>query len=134
MILDTLFYSEKKPFKKIALLFTIPCAILPVMLATAGLLSTPFAPLFFEHDYLLFGAIYTLYFYGLFLSWQMHKKWVPFILLLVHLLFVLAFIFGEQTNWLVYLSIVTIMTTSLSNQYFRMGSTACSNDCGLLDD
>jgi hypothetical protein len=131
MILDALFYSEKKPIRKIALLFTIPCAILPIMLATAGLLSTPLNPLFFEHDYLIFGAIYLVYFYGLFLSWQTHRKWIPFALFLVHLLFVFAFIFGEQTNWLVYLSIITIITTSLTNQYFRLGSTACGSDCYL---
>ncbi len=38
------------------------------MIATAGLMSTPFTPLFFKLDFILFAGAYFLYIYGLFLS------------------------------------------------------------------
>lgn len=131
MILDTLFYTEKKLARKIAMLVTIPCAILPILVATAGIMSIPFSPLFFHHDYLLFGGIYAVYFFGLFLSWQTHKKWISFALFLVHLSSVFVFIFDDQAEWLAYVSITSIMATSISNQYFRIGSVACDKECGL---
>ena len=131
MIQDSVFLSERKLFRKTALLLTIPCAILPIMLATAGLMSVPFAPLLFQYDYVLFGLIYGIYFYGLYLSWQTHGKRLPFGLFTIHLLSVFAFVFGNQAEWLGYLSAISIMVTSISNQYFRVGSIACSKDCGV---
>lgn len=86
MTQDLVFQSEKRVLNKIALLFTVPCAILPVMMATAGVISVPFAPMFFQYDFLLFGSIYAIYTYGLYLSWQKHRKFLPFLLFVIHLL------------------------------------------------
>jgi hypothetical protein len=132
MATDSHFYSEKEPFKKIALLFTIPCAILPVIMATAGLMSIPFAPLLFKYDFIVFGVLYLVYTYGLFLSWQMHRTWLPFSVFALHLATLVIYIFFVQVEWLGYVSVVSIMGTSICNQYFRVGSFEC-NECGACD-
>jgi hypothetical protein len=126
MITDSLFFSEKKPLKKIALLFTIPCAILPAILATAGLMSIPFKPLFFKYDFFVFGASHIVYAYGLFLSWQLHRTCLPFGLFALHLVSLFLYVFLAQVEWVGYVSILSIMGTSLINQYFRVGSLECS--------
>ena len=128
---DSIFFLEKKPVKKIALLFTIPCAIVPVMFAAAGLMSIPFGSLLFRFDFILFGAIYSIYFYGLLVSWQLHKNWIPFSLFAVNLLSLLFFIFHNPTEWLGYICVFSIMATSVSNQYFRVGTFACNEDCKI---
>ena len=125
MVTDHLFYSEKKPFRKIALLFTIPCAIVPIMMATAGIMSIPFSPLFFKYDFILWGMVYFIYTYGLFISWLIHRNWLPFLVFVVHLTFLFFFVFWVQEDWLAYAAIVSIIATSLSNQYFRLGSFEC---------
>jgi hypothetical protein len=130
MAFDSLFYTERDLLKKAALLFTIPCAILPVLMATAGFLSIPFAPLFFKYDFILFGCIYALYGYGLFASWQTHKSPVPFLVIILHLAVTFIYAFYTPAQWLGYLSVISIIATSASNQYFRMGSFEC-NDCAV---
>ena len=129
MIQDSVFFLERKVIRKAALLLTIPCAILPIMLATAGLMSKPVSPLLFHRDYILFGLIYGIYFYGLYLSWQTHRKLLPLGLFAMNILSLFAFAFANQAEWLGYLSVMSIMATSVSNQYFRVGSIACNEDC-----
>lgn len=131
MIQDSVFFSEKGTFRKTALLFTIPCAILPIMMAAAGLMSVPFTPLLFQYDYVLFGSVYGVYLYGLYLSWRTHRKLLPFGLFAINLLSVLVFMFGNQAEWLGYSSVISIMATSVTNQYFRAGSVSCNEDCGV---
>ncbi len=131
MMQDSAFHSEKNLIRKVALLFTIPCAILSIMLATTGLMSVSFTPLFFQYDYVLFGVIYVTYFFGLYLSWQIHGKLLPFGLFVIHLLSVFTFVFVSQAEWLGYLSVISLMATSISNQYFRVGSFICNEDCGV---
>lgn len=126
MIADSLFHTEKKPVKKMALLFTIPCAILPVLIATSGLMSIPFAPLFFKYDFIFFIGIYCVYSYGLLLSWHLHRRWIPFVIFTLHLLALTGFIFFSQAGWLGYAAIIGILGTSVSNQYFRVGSFVCT--------
>lgn len=98
MILNSMFYLETRPLKKIALLFTIPCGILPIMMAIAGMMSTPVSPLIFKYDFLLFGVLYLIYCYGLFLSWKVHRKWVPAALLTVHLVVLSGFVSWGATS------------------------------------
>lgn len=130
MASDSLFYTERDLLKKTALLFTIPCAILPILMATAGFLSIPFTPLFFKYDFILFGCIYALYGYGLFVSWQAHKNLVPFLIFLLHLVATFIYAFYVPAQWLGYVAVMTVIAASASNQYFRMGSLEC-NDCAI---
>lgn len=127
MIIDSLFHRENKPLRKLAFLVTIPCAILPILIATAGFMSIPFEPLFFKNDIYLFSFIYLVYTYGLFLSWQYHRKWTPAILFAIHLISQFAFVKWGQFEWLGYLPIMTIIGTSLLNQYYRVGSLECND-------
>jgi hypothetical protein len=131
MASDSLFYIERNLLKKTALLFTIPCAILPVLMATSSFLSIPFTPLFFKYDYILFSCIYLLYGYGLFVSWQAHKSLVPFVIFILHLVITFVYAFYSPIQWLGYLAVITIIATSAANQYFRMGSFEC-NDCAVI--
>ncbi len=131
MATDSLFYTQKAPIKKIALLFTIPCAILPILMATAGFLSIPFTPLFFKYDFVLFGGIYGLYGYGLFVSWQAHKSLIPFLIFILHLAITFIYAFYAPAQWLGYVSVISVIAASASNQYFRMGSFEC-NDCSVI--
>jgi hypothetical protein len=130
MSVDSLFHTERDFFKKTSLLFTIPCAILPILMATAGFLSIPFTPLFFKYDFILFSCIYTIYGYGLFVSWQAHRSLVPLVLFILHLIVTFMYAFYTPAQWLGYLAVISIIATSASNQYFRMGSFEC-NDCAV---
>lgn len=131
MITDSLFHTEKKPLKKMALLFTIPCAILPILIATSGLMSVPFSPLFFKYDFIIFTGLYCVYSYGLLLSWYLHRRPLPFLIFTLHLIALISYIFFSQAGWLGYAALISIMATSISNQYFRAGSFDCKecNTC-----
>jgi hypothetical protein len=131
MASDSLFYTERDLFKKTALLFTIPCAILPILMATAGFLSIPFAPLFFKYDFILFGSIDALYGYGLLVSWQAHRSLVPALLFILHLTVTSIYAFYTPAQWLGYVSVISVIATSASNQYFRMGSLECT-ECSVV--
>lgn len=128
MITDSLFHTERNPLRKIAMLLTIPCAILLIMVASAGVMSIPFKPLFFENDFVLFGIVYLLYGYGLFLSFKVHRNLMPFLFFISHIAVILIYIFQRQAAWIGYVSIISIMLTSVSNQYYRTGSIECK-DC-----
>jgi hypothetical protein len=132
MIKDFLFYSERRPFRKMALLFTIPCAILPIMIASAGIMTIPFSPLLFKYDFVLFGMVYMVYGYGLFLSWQVHRKLLPILIFVFHLIALSTFIYLPLVEWLGYPPIFSIILTSISNQYFRVGSFEC-NECNQYE-
>ncbi|MBS1666969.1 MAG: hypothetical protein JST58_06300 [Bacteroidetes bacterium] len=126
MVIDSIFYSQNKPIKKIALLLTIPCAIVPIMMATAGIMSIPFSPIFFRYDFILFGILYLWYAFGLLLSWRVHRHWIPISFFLCHVGLLFSFDYFKQSDWIAYATIASIIATSLSNQYFRLGSFECT--------
>lgn len=128
MIKYSLADADKTVFGKVALLITVPCAIFPILFSTAGLMTIPFEPLIFENDFIIFLAIYLLYVYGLLLSWFRHKEWLPFFVFVAHTILMMLYIFSLQQTWLAYLSIFSIMGTSVANQYFRNGMLEC-NEC-----
>lgn len=49
----------------------------------------------------------------------------------IHLVLVYSFVFLQQEEWLGYAVITSIMASSLSNQYLRIGSFACNEGCEL---
>lgn len=128
---DSTFYDERNLFRKAALFLTTPCAIQPILLSVMGMMSLSINPLLFQYDYLIFALIYSAYFYGLYLSWQVHSKIIPFGLFGIHLISVSLFNIIDQPEWLGYVSIISIMATSISNQYFRLGTIACNEDCKI---
>lgn len=125
---DHSFHREKQPLTKIAYLLTIPCAIVPIIIAAAGLMYAFREPLFFAYDFLLFIAVYLVYAYGLFRSWKTHRKLGPGLVFLTHLAALGSFSFAGEPEWLGYFVVVSIMATSIVNQYFRYGSLDCA-DC-----
>lgn len=129
MVSDTLFFGEKAFWKKAALLITIPCAILPIMMAASLIMNGIFRPVLFSGDFLLAIPVYGLYSAGLFFSFQAHRNWVPAVLFLLHLLFVLLMVFGLRNEALPFLAIFSVMGTSIVNQYFRTGSPECDESC-----
>lgn len=131
MITDFTFYLEIKLVKKVALLVVIPCAILPIMMAAAGIMSIPFTPFLFKYDFVLFSMLYLIYGYGLYLSWEIHRKVLPFFIFLSHLFVLVAYTFGVQAGWMGYVSVFSIIVTSVSNQYYRVGHGEC-NECRML--
>ncbi len=133
MLIDTLFFAEKSPVRKVALLLTIPCAILPILMATATMMAIPFTPMLFKYDVVLFAFVYLLYGFGLFLSWSSHRKAFPILLFILHLIVLSIYSFSNQFEWLGYTSIISIIATSVSNQYFRMGSADC-NECSQCEN
>ncbi|HVM88817.1 MAG TPA: MerC domain-containing protein [Puia sp.] len=132
MVVDSLFYLEKNWFRKISLLITIPCAILPMLMAVSGLMTAFSSPLFFKHDYLLFAAVYLVYASGLYFSWQAHKKIYPILIFLAHLAGVFIAIKEPNSAWLPYFAIITLILTSVVNQYYRVGSFECKDCADLL--
>ena len=128
MLIDNLFHSERHAVRRIALLATVPCAILPVMMACAGWMSLPFEPMLFRGDWLLWMLIYGFYLAGLYLSWRHHRKWIPFLVFLLHGIGLGIYLFDGQPEWAGYAAILGVMATSLVNQYFRVGSVTCV-DC-----
>ncbi len=128
---DSLFYSERKPVKKIALLLTIPCAIFPILIAAGSIMSIPYgSPMFFKYESVFFGVLYFFYAYGLYLSWQMHRKLLPVAFFVLHLIALFTFAFLAQAEWLGYIPFLSIMAASVSNQYFRTGSFECK-ECSM---
>jgi hypothetical protein len=125
MITDDLFFSEKKPLRKAALAITIPCGILPILMSVYGLINLPFAPLLFRYDYILYLFIICLYVYGLFISYQNHKKILPFLMFILSMGSICYFIFFSNLDFLVPVAIISILLTSLTNQYFRTEPTDC---------
>jgi hypothetical protein len=73
----------------------------------------------------LFLAIYIIYFFGLIVSWQRHRKAYPLLLFAFHLLFLGYHIFIKPTEWVGYVVVISVMATSILNQYFRIGSIEC---------
>ncbi len=123
---DSIFYSERKTVRKIALLLTIPCAIFPILMAAGSIMSIPGgSPIFFKHEPAFFGVLYFFYAYGLYLSWQKHRKLLPAAFFLLHLAAIFGFVVFAQAEWLGYTCFLSIMSTSVSNQYFRTGSFEC---------
>jgi hypothetical protein len=125
MITDNVFHTERRVFRKVALLLTIPCAILPMMMASAGLMSIPFEPMFFRYDWLLWLSVYGIYASGLYFSWQHHKKFIPGILFLLHVACLCFYLCAGQMDLFGYTTILSIIITSVFNQYFRVGSLEC---------
>jgi hypothetical protein len=129
MFKDFIFHSERNLLRKLALLLTIPCAILPIIFSTAGLMSGHIQPMLFSGDYVLFGFVYLLYFYGLLVSFRAHRKIIPYLIFALHVCLMVVFTRGAKENWWAYLSIVSSMATSVVNQYYRIGSIVCNDDC-----
>jgi MerC mercury resistance protein len=132
MIYDPIFHDEHARIKKIALLFTIPCAILPIMMATAGIMSLPFDPMLFQFDFLLYGLVYALYIYGLLLSWKSHRKFQPAMIFIIHLVSLTYYLINDQEEWSGYCSAFSIIATSVVNQYFRIGNGECVECSDIL--
>lgn len=129
MVTDTLFHSEKKGLRKIALLFTIPCAILPVLFAASVFMSIPDGGLLFAGDFILFTPVYVMYVYGLLLSRQTHLKSAPLLVFMLHATSLVLYILWKQASWLSYTSILSIIATSAINQYYRFGVFSCTDEC-----
>lgn len=123
MLTDELFVSEKKPLKKLALGLTIPCAILPILMSVYGIINLPIAPLLFKYDFLI--IIISFYTWGLILSFAKHKKILPFLFFTCSMISVINFLFSLNAEIWVPLSIVTIIASSVSNQYFRIDTEDC---------
>jgi hypothetical protein len=125
---DHSFHRETRPLRKVAYLLTIPCAIVPILIAAAVLMYAFREPVFFRFDFIPFSILYFVYGYGLFLSLSKHKNPIPILLFILHLLSLAWFAFVVPLEWLGYLVVVFIMITSIVNQYFRNGSFECA-DC-----
>ena len=132
MIIDNIFHEERRTFRKLALLSTIPCAILPIAMAGAGLMSVPFEPMLFPYDWILWTTIYIVYAWGLYFSWLHHKRLLPAIIFLLHLLSIGMYILSGQPEQAGFMSILSIVITSVANQYFRVGSLECEA-CSPVD-
>jgi prepilin signal peptidase PulO-like enzyme (type II secretory pathway) len=126
---DNAFHTESNPIRKIALLLTIPCAILPVIMATGGMMTAFNEPTLFKNDFILFGIVYLVYVYGIGLSWKIHRKIVPSAILLLHFASLFYYSVINPLEYLGYAAVVSIMATSIVNQYYRVGSFEC-NECG----
>jgi hypothetical protein len=87
------------------------------------------SPLLFAGDYLLFGMAYLLYFYGLVLSYRIHRSPAPIALALLHIACLAIYLLGGQPEWSGYGTVFTLMLTSIANQYFRNERMECAA-CG----
>jgi hypothetical protein len=125
---DQSFHRETRPLRKAAYLLTIPCAIVPILISAAVWMYAFREPVFFRYDFLPFSTLYLLYGYGLFLSWKMHRNPLPILLFAVHLVSLIWFAGIKPLDWLGYIVVVSVMCTSMVNQYFRYGSFECA-DC-----
>ena len=123
---DSLFFSEKSAFRKIALLSTIPCSMGLMMFASSLIMNSSYRPMFFENDKFLAAPFYLFYTYGLLISFKLHRKIWPFLLFGLHVfgLIIQQLLFNQ--DWLVYGVIVSILLTSVWNQHLRTGSAECN--------
>ncbi len=126
MVSDDLFQLERSPLRKLALGLTIPCAILPILMSVYGLINLPFAPLLFRYDYFLFGGVICFYISGLIISYRLHKNLLPLLFFIVSIGSVCFFLLIKQIDLLVLVAIISILLSSLTNQYFRTGSSDCT--------
>lgn len=130
MISDNLFLQSKPGLRKIALLLTIPCAILPMLMAAMGMMTHDESPLFFQHETYLFLLIYIGYAYGLGISWQAHRNLIPLSIFIAHIGMHGLFYYNQQDySWITYMILITLILTSVLNQYYRIGTIACSEEC-----
>jgi hypothetical protein len=127
---DKPFHQENQPLRKAALLLTIPCAILPIMMSAAGMMYAGREPVFFRYDGVIFGAVYLLYGYGLVLSWKLHRHWLPPLVFAGHLAALLYFALIDPVEWIGYFTVFSIMVASIINQFFRVGRIDCDT-CGI---
>lgn len=123
---DSLFFSENSAFRKIALLSTIPCSIGLMMFASSLIMNSSYRPMFFEYDSLLALPFYLFYTYGLYVSFKLHRKIWPMLLFGLHVLGLIIHQLLIKQDWLVYGVIVSILLTSVWNQYLRTGSAKCN--------
>ena len=122
---DTLFHSERNLVHKWALLSTIPCAIVIMMFASSIIMSSVLKPVLFTNDYMIAVPLYVLYGYGLLRSYKHHRKILPIIVFVLHLIMILLQLMYLKSGPVVYFAIITILITSVLNQYFRTGTTTC---------
>jgi hypothetical protein len=131
MVADNIFYNEKKWFRKFSLLLTIPCAIAPMLVATLGWLQPLGDPLFFYGEKIIFTLLYIFYLSGLFYSMYAHKHFLPLLIFLLHLAALFFFWYLEGKDWVSYPVIISLLATSMINQFFRIGTIACNSEtCG----
>jgi hypothetical protein len=128
MTTDQIFHEERNALRKVGLLLTIPCAILPMLAASMGLMQPGNEPLFFAGDKLLFGIIYLFYAAGLWFSWKKHRNAFAAILFILHLSFQFLLLKQPLSEWIPYVVISSIILTSVVNQYYRVGTIACKNE------
>jgi hypothetical protein len=124
---DTQFHEARKIGEKVPLLLTIPCAILPILMACATFLSLPFEPMLFKGDHWAAGLLYVLYLVGLGLSFKRHRQWLPLLLFTAHILILWAYVNFTQDLLIGYLSVLSLIGTSVLNQYYRLGVWGCQD-------
>lgn len=122
---DSLFLTERNLLHKWALLTTIPCAVGIMMFASSIVMKSHWQPTLFSHDYLLALPLYGLYTMGLWLSYKHHRNIFPFLLFGAHVATIVIQLTVWKTGSIIYFSILTILLTSVVNQYHRTGSTSC---------
>jgi len=131
MLLDNVYHGERNMLRKTALLLTIPCAIFPILLAVFGMMQPAGYPLFFSYDRLFFGAIYLTYGLGLYFSFLRHRRFYPFLVFGLHVGSLVSLHKYPAEQWLAYVVLLSIIFTSLVNQYYRVGVVYCGEDCEL---
>jgi hypothetical protein len=131
MLLDQIYHGERNWFRKTTLLLTIPCAIFPILLAVFGMMQPEGSPLFFAHDKILFAGIYLLYGAGLLFSFLRHRRLVPFFIFALHIGSLAALHAFPVQDWIAYIVLLSIIFTSLANQYYRVGVVYCGEECEL---
>lgn len=130
MITDSIFDQSKPGLRKISLLLTIPCAIMPMLLAAMGMMTSGDTPLFFQQEKIIFSLLYVGYASGLWFSWRVHHKALPIAIYLTHIgLLVLTYYNQQLYSWATYGVVITLILTSIVNQYYRLGTIACTDEC-----
>ncbi|MCU0337647.1 MAG: hypothetical protein MUF12_07270 [Sediminibacterium sp.] len=113
-----LFYSTAK-------LLTVPCAILPMLLAVSSLMSIREGGMLFKNDYFFFGLFYVIYIVGLWQGYLQHKQVVTWIVFFTHVLALSTFVVVER-DLFGYVAVITLILTSATQQYHRMKYEECS--------
>ncbi len=116
--MKSLFYSTAK-------LLTVPCAILPMLLAVSSFMSMNEGGMLFKNDYFFFGLFYIIYSVGLWQGYQQHKQVITWFVFFIHLLALITFVLAESDVF-GYIAVFALILTSATQQYHRMRFEECS--------
>jgi hypothetical protein len=119
-------YLQMPRLRTIATALTIPCAVLPIIIAVTGIIFHASCPVFFKGDILVFLPVAVFYGWGILLNYHLHKNIFPLFLLALSLGLMAACWYLQLHNGAFATTLMSFIFTSVANQYLVNEKKECT--------